>query len=304
MPTQIRGIYGIMVTPFDETGELDEESLRSEVRFCARAGSHGLVWPVSSSEFQMLSHDERKRGAEAIMSELKRLPEAKRPRLVVGTAGVNARDAADLSAHAEKIGADAVIAMPPFATANMPKGEIPAYYRRIAQATTLPIVVQNQGGPTGNVMSVELIVQMAKEIPGIQYVKEESGICTHMISGLLAKGAGVLTGVFGGSGGYYLVQEMERGSCGMMSSCHLVDLQVVVWDLFHKGDVEGARKVLMQTLPVQILWLQLGLRIPKEVLKLRGVIKHAGTRRGDNVDEVDLKELKFWLEYLKPQLTV
>ncbi|MDP2950675.1 MAG: dihydrodipicolinate synthase family protein [Chloroflexota bacterium] len=186
----------------------------------------------------------------------------------------------------------------------MPKSEIPAYYGRIAQATSLPIVVQNQGGPTGNVMSVELIVQMAREMPGIQYVTEESGICTHMISGLLAKGGSVLKGVFGGSGGYYLVQEMERGSCGMMSSCHLVDLQVKVWDLFHKGEVEGARRMLLQTLPVQVLWLQLGMRIPKEVLKLRGVIKHAGTRRGDNVDETDLKDLAFWLSYLKPQLTV
>ncbi|MDP2950047.1 MAG: dihydrodipicolinate synthase family protein, partial [Chloroflexota bacterium] len=77
MPPQLRGIYGIMVTPIDERGEMDAEGRRSEVRFCARAGSHGLDWPVSTSEFQMLSHDERKRGAEAIMSELKRLPEAK-----------------------------------------------------------------------------------------------------------------------------------------------------------------------------------------------------------------------------------
>ncbi|MFC1935766.1 dihydrodipicolinate synthase family protein [Chloroflexota bacterium] len=302
MSEQLRGIYPIMVTPFDEKGEVDEESLRSQVRFCARAGSHGVVWPVSSSEFQMLSLDERMYGAEAIADELEKLPQENRPRFVCGTAGVNVRDAASLSRHAEQVGADGVVAMPPFTTVNMPKGEIPGYYRSIARATSLPIVVQNQGGPVSNVMSAALIVEMAREIPSIQYVKEESGIATHMISALLKEGAEVLKGVFGGSGGNYLVQEMERGSCGMMSSCHLVDLQVKVWDLFQKGDVGGARDVLLKTLPVQILWHQLGTRIPKEVLKQRGIIKHASTRRGDNVDEHDLKEVRFWLDKLKPIL--
>ena len=299
METGLRGIFGILVTPFDAGGEIDEEGLRSEVRFCARCGSHGIVWPVSSSEFQILSHDERRRGAEVIGDELTRLPEARRPRLVIGTAGLNSRDAAELSRHAESIGAHGIVAMPPFAIHVPPEG-IPDYYRHIAGATSLPIVVQNQGGPMGNAMSAELIVRMAKEMPGIQYVKEESGICTHMISALLRAGHGALKGVFGGSGGNYLVQEMERGSCGMMSACHLVDIQVKVWDLFHLGDVEGARELLLQTLPVQILWHQLGIRIPKEVLRKRGVIRYACTRRGDSLDETDLRELDAWLKRLEP----
>ena len=303
MPDQLRGIFGILVTPFDKSGEVDEDSLRSEVRFCADAGAHGLVWPVSSSEFQMLSNDERRCGAEVIADELKKLPEACRPRFVVGTAGVNARDAADLSRHAGSVGADGVVAMPPFAS-SISTREVPSYYRCVAEATSLPIVVQNQSGPLGNVMSADLIVRMAKEMPAIQYVKEESGICTHMISSLVEAGSGVLKGVFGGSGGNYLVQEMMRGSCGMMSACHLVDIQVKVWDLFHQGNVDAAREALLQTLPVQILWHQLGVRIPKEVLRMRGVIKHAFTRRGDNVDETDLRELDAWLERLKPSFKV
>lgn len=303
MSAQLRGIFGILVTPFDEGNEVDEDSLRSESRFCAEAGAHGLVWPVSSSEFQLLSHDERRHGAEVVADELRKLPETRRPRLVVGTAGVNAREAAALSRHAESVGADAVVAMPPFASRVAP-AQVPLYYRRIAEATSLPIVVQNQSGPLANVMSADLIVRMARQMPAIQYVKEESGICTHMISALLRTGAGVLKGVFGGSGGNYLVQEMIRGSCGMMSACHLVDLQVKVWNLFHQGDVEGAREVLLQTLPVQMLWHQLGIQVPKEVLKARGVIRHAFTRRGSDVDETDLRELNAWLERIKPSFAV
>ena len=303
MSNEFRGIFPILVTPFDEGDEIDEESLRSEVRFCAQGGAHGLVWPVSSSEFQVLSYDERRYGAEVIIDELRKLPEARRPRLVVGTAGVNARDAVELSRHAEEIGADGVVAMPPFAT-HLPPAHIPSYYRRIAEATSLPIVVQNQAGLTGNAMSADLIVQMAREVSTIQYVKEESGICTHMISELLKAGTGVLKGVFGGSGAKSMVQEMERGSCGSMTACHLSDIQVKVWDFFQQGDAKGARSMLTQMLPVQNLWRQLGISVPKEVLKARGVIKHAFTRRGDNADEIDLKELKVWLEQMKPLFTI
>ena len=38
-----RGIFVIVVTPFTETYELDEASLRKQVRFCIEAGAHGLV---------------------------------------------------------------------------------------------------------------------------------------------------------------------------------------------------------------------------------------------------------------------
>jgi dihydrodipicolinate synthase/N-acetylneuraminate lyase len=41
-----RGIFVIVVTPFTENYELDEASLRKEIRFCIEAGAHGLVGPT------------------------------------------------------------------------------------------------------------------------------------------------------------------------------------------------------------------------------------------------------------------
>ncbi|MDP2947972.1 MAG: dihydrodipicolinate synthase family protein [Chloroflexota bacterium] len=305
MAEQLRGIFGILVTPFDKSGEMDVEGLQAQVRFCSQGGAHGIVWPVSSSEFQALSYDERKRGAEAIADEMAKLPASRRLKFVAGTAGLNARDTADLSRHAQSVGADGVVAMPPFAV-HVPMSTVPDYYRCIASATTLPLVVQNQSGPMQNAMSAELIVRMAREMPSIQYVKEESGVCTHMITALQRtdRESKALKGVFGGSGGYYLVQEMERGSCGMMSACHVVDAQVKVWDLFEKGDVQGARQALTQTMPLQLLWHLLGIRVPKEVLRVRGVIKNAATRKGDAMDDYDMKEMMACLGQLEPILTV
>ena len=36
------GLYVIAVTPFDQEGRVDEESLRAEVEFCIEAGVHGM----------------------------------------------------------------------------------------------------------------------------------------------------------------------------------------------------------------------------------------------------------------------
>lgn len=303
MSDELRGIYPIMVTPFNEKDEIDEESLRSEVRFLAQGEAPGIVWPVSSSEFQKLSLDERKYGVEAIVDELKKISEANRPRFVVGTAGINAKDSIDLGRHAESAGADGVIAMPPFAT-HVPAAEIPGYYKRVAQATSLPFAIQNQDGLLGNAMPASIIVQLASEVHNIQYVKEESGICTHMISAELKTGSNVLKGVFGGSGGRYLIQEMERGACGSMSACHFGDIQVKVWNLYHQGDKKGAYNMLMYILPLQTLWHQIGIVVSKEILKARGVIKHSFTRMGSKMDEYDLKDLNEWLKQMEPVFTI
>lgn len=52
----MRGIFPILLTPFDDDGRIDEESLRSEVDFNLAAGVHGL-----GSEFLTLTEEERQR---------------------------------------------------------------------------------------------------------------------------------------------------------------------------------------------------------------------------------------------------
>jgi dihydrodipicolinate synthase/N-acetylneuraminate lyase len=40
---QMRGVFTIPVTPFDDLGDVDENSLRRCVQFCVDAGAHGVV---------------------------------------------------------------------------------------------------------------------------------------------------------------------------------------------------------------------------------------------------------------------
>ena len=105
----LRGIFPVAQTPFTESNKLDLDSLIEEVRFIDRGGVHGFVWPQMASEWMTLSEAERLEGNEAIASTGKKL----RPAIVIGVQAPNVATAVKYAKHAEKVGADAIISLPP-----------------------------------------------------------------------------------------------------------------------------------------------------------------------------------------------
>jgi 4-hydroxy-tetrahydrodipicolinate synthase len=298
MAERWRGIYTILLTPFLEDRSLDEESLRREVDFVIAAGAHGIVTPVNTSEFFLLTDDERRRLAEVVLSQARgRVP------VVVGTAAPTTGTAVALTAHACATGAAGIIAMPPYVVPLGPDG-VRDYYAQIgAAADGLPVVLQNVGGQVGVPMRAEAIVELAEAAPAIRYVKEETLPSTHKISELLRVAGDRLDGVFGGSGGRALVDELRRGACGLMSGCALVDAQVKVYDLLRAGDEDEARAAFVRQLPAQTIWGSLGLRVPKEILRRRGVFSTTVTRKPDPaLDDNDIAELDAALALVQPDL--
>jgi 4-hydroxy-tetrahydrodipicolinate synthase len=291
-----RGIFTILLTPFDDDRALDLESLRREVDFVVAAGVHGIVSPVNSSEFYLLSDEERRQLVEAVVARANgRVP------VVVGVGASNASTAEALAHHAREVGAAGVIAMPPYVL--RPSADVMRdYFARIARAADgLPLVLQNAGGEVGVPLASSVVVELAREIPAIRYVKEETVPAPHRISELLRLGGDALDGVFGsGTGGRHLVNEWRRGACGMMSACHLADAQVKVYEAFASGDEAAARTVLGRQLPAQNLWQLLGLGLAKEILRRRGVFATAVCRRSvAALDAADHEELDHALELVR-----
>ena len=298
MAERWRGIFTILLTPFHEDRSLDEASLRNEVDFVIAAGARGIVTPVNTSEFFLLADDERRRLAEIVVEQARgRVP------VVIGTAAPATGTAIALTRHAREAGAAGVIAMPPYVVPLGPDG-VRDYYARIAEAADgLPVVLQNVGGQVGVPMRADAVVKLAEAVPAIRYVKEETLPSTHRISELLRAAGGRLDGVFGGSGGRCLVDELRRGACGLMSGCQLVDAQVKVYDLLQAGDEDGARAAFVRQLPAQTLWGLVGLKVAKEVLRRRGVFKTTACRKPDpDLDEHDLAELDHAMALARPDL--
>ena len=134
------------------------------MEFIDRGGVHGFVWPQMASETLSLTDKERTAGAEAIITAGKRL----RPAIVVGIQGPDLASMQRYAKEAERLGADAVISLPPGENAS--EKDMLQYYQAVGRATSLPIVVQAVGN-----ISVDLLLEMFQSVPNLRYMKDEAG---------------------------------------------------------------------------------------------------------------------------------
>jgi len=294
-----RGIFPIVVTPFTEGYELDEKSLRKLVHFCLQAGVHGLVGPANASEFSTLSDDERKRWIEIVVAEMGgQVP------VIGSTTSGHALPTVALSRYAQKVGANGIMSMPPHVQHPDAAGCY-AYYQALSEALDVPIMVQNYIGPIGTPMSPDLLARMCRELPRVEYIKEETLPSSRMMSATIAAAGKFCKGVFGGQGGLYLVDEYRRGTAGNMPACEIPDVQVALWNKLEAGDMAGARTLFNRVLPLVNYERQYGVGLYKEILYRRGVVATRVCRTpGRDLDDNDRAELDAILADIEPLYTI
>ncbi|MFC1525979.1 dihydrodipicolinate synthase family protein [Candidatus Latescibacterota bacterium] len=292
----LRGIFPVLQTAVRENGDVDPEGLEREVDFCARAGAHGVVFPVLGSEFQYLTETERQQLVEVVVKAADgRLP------VVAGAAGTTQAHAVECARHAASVGADAVIALPPY-LAGANREEIRAYYGAVSEAAQRPVFIQHsQAG-----MDPGFLSEMLNEMEWVQYVKEEQPPSAHNISGVLAGVGDQCRGVFGGGHSRWMMSELERGAAGFMPAAEATDVHVQIWDAWESGDRAAARALYNQLLPLINQILLLGLPLCKEILVRRGVFTSAAMRTpgSGQLDDGDRRELDAVLADLQPLFRV
>ena len=294
-----KGIFVIVVTPFTAAQELDEESLRKEVRFCIEAGAAGLVGPANASEFPLLSDDERRRWLEIVVGET-----AGQVPIVAATTAGHALPAIELSRFAERIGANGIMAMPPH-VAHFDTTGCYDYYAKLSAALRIPICIQNYIGPVGTPMSPELLARMCRELPQVQYIKEETLPEPRQLGITIQDAGDACKGVFGGQGGIYLIDEFRRGAVGNMPACQATDVQVKMWSLLEAGDEDGARKLFNQILPLINYERLYGVAVYKEVLYRRGIFATRVSRYpGADLDDHDGREIDAIWRGVEPLFSV
>jgi len=290
-----RGIFVIVITPFTADYELDEASLRKQIRFCIEAGAHGLVGPANASEFATLSDDERKRWLEIVVSEA-----AGQIPVVAATTSGHQVPAVALSRWAEQIGAAGIMAMPPHVLHPDADGCY-AYYAALSAALNIPICIQNYMPPLGTPMTSQLVGRMCRELSQVHYIKEETLPEPRQISATLAAAGAACKGIFGGQGGIYLLDEYRRGCHGNMPASQATDVHVAIWKRLEAGDETGARKLFNQLMPLINFERLHGIAAYKEVLYRRGVISTTVARApGKALEQFDQQELDVILQEVSP----
>ena len=139
---QWHGIHAVMITPFQKDLSLDEGGLRANVAFLAESDVDAVVSLGSEGEFYALTDLERRRVAEVTADEL-----GNRKPLVVGVSHPSGVQARALAEHAASVGADAVLATPPY-FGHPGLAEIRAHFEMIAEAG-LPLLVYNTPSRVG-----------------------------------------------------------------------------------------------------------------------------------------------------------
>ncbi|MFH0963229.1 MAG: dihydrodipicolinate synthase family protein [Planctomycetota bacterium] len=172
----LKGVVVIFMTPFHDDLRLHEKAAARNLRFLIskgiRTGQGAIVVAGSIGECYALTNDERKRLAETVVAEARgEVP------VLIGCNHSATAAAVDLAKHAEKIGADGLMLLPP-SYATPPERKVYEWYRAVAAETSLGIMVYNNPLMVPVDISVDLLQKMADTIPNIIAVKECSeNIC-------------------------------------------------------------------------------------------------------------------------------
>lgn len=288
------GVYAILPTPFDDQGALDEHSLRKSIDFSIEGGADGVAASMNGGEFYTLSELERRRMTEVLADQV-----AGRVPVIVGVTAGSTRLAVELAAHAKQAGADAIIAMPPHVRHPSGAGIID-FYKSIADASNLPVWIQNFFPPMGTPMSAELVARVLREVPGVGFVKEETFNSLQMISSIQDLAGSDLQGIMGATG-RTAVEEFQRGTCGQMVVCEFIEEHVAIWRALREGNEAEARRILRFLLPLLNLEAMYLTAISKEVLRRKGIYSTAISRAPDvtTLDAHGIRELNALLEDLE-----
>jgi 4-hydroxy-tetrahydrodipicolinate synthase len=283
------GVYNIMATPFDDDGALDLESLRRLVDVQLAAGAAGLVILGIMGEAHKLTDGERLAVMRAALAHA-----AGRCPVIAGISAAGPDASIMLGREAARLGAAGVMLMPPTNLRNL--DSVFACYRAVADALSLPIVVQDEPVQSGVVMPVSFLARLCDEIERCAAIKLEDAPTPPKISALRAQLRREVP-IFGGLGGAQFYYELRRGAAGTMTGFAYTEALVAIHARHAAGDDAGARALYERYLPLLTYEAQpgIGLALRKELLRRRGAIATAAVRqpamRLDAAAHAELDEL-------------
>lgn len=259
----MRGVYHVLTTPFDRDGELDRRSLRRLVAAARDAGVDGLTALGVTGEAHKLNATE-----EAQVLEITRevAPDLS---LVVGASRNGTQVTVAAIETAAERGADFAMVAPP--TMLQPGPALVHYFREVAAAAPIPIVLQDYPEINGVAMSVPDMLEILEAAPGLIAIKLEQRPTGRRTAQVRAASE---VPVIGGLGGAFLFEELEGGSNGTMTGFPFPRVLVDLCAAWQAGESGRAFEIYRRYLPAMVAdgTPGLGLAFRKEALVQQGLI--------------------------------
>ena len=163
------GVLPALITPFTQDGtDFDADALAAIVDRLVGAGVAGLVPGGSTGEFTTLTNAERRAVIETTVEAA-----AGRVPVVAGTGALSTRETVELSLHAERAGATAVMVVPPFYEA-LGWRELLAHYTAVAEAISIPIMYYNLPSASGVKLDTDQLRELQR-VARVTSLKDTGG---------------------------------------------------------------------------------------------------------------------------------
>lgn len=275
------GVIPAVLLPFADDLSIDEKGFRKHLSdVAATDGLSAITVNAHSTEVASCSFDEQRRILEIAQDEVgDRLP------IVNGIWADGSIEAARIARMAEQGGASALLVFPP---APFTLGQTPAmtveHFKRIADATSLPLIVFQYPLATGQGYPRETLLAMIEAVPTIRAIKDWAGnVQQHemqvRVLQSLKRPVNVLT-----THSAWLLSSLVLGCNGLLSGSGSVipDLQAALFQAVQRNDLAEARRLNDRIYPLARVfyaepWADMHNRM-KEALVLLGRLPRAVVR--------------------------
>jgi 4-hydroxy-tetrahydrodipicolinate synthase len=275
------GVIPAVLLPFNDDLSIDEKGFRGHLRdVVATKGLSAITINAHSTEVASCSFEEQRRVLAIAQDEIgERLP------LVNGVWADGSIEAARIARMAADGGASALLIFPPapFTLGQSPEMAL-AHFKRIADATDLPLIVFQYPLATGQGYPRDTLLKMVDEVPSIRAIKDWAGnVPQHEMHirtlQSLPRPVNVLT-----THSAWLLSSLVLGCNGLLSGSGSViaDLQAQLFHAVKADDLAEARRLNDRIYPLARVfyadpWADMHSRM-KEALVLLGRLPRAVVR--------------------------
>ncbi len=253
-----------MVTPFDQTGEIDFEKTTELIEHLINNGTDALVVAGTTGESPTLSTSEK----IALFEHTVKIVAGRIP-VIAGTGSNNTSQSIELTKQAENIGVGGVMLVSPYYNKPSQQGMY-AHFKAIADSTTLPVMLYNIPGRCIVNMSADLVVELSK-IKNIVAMKEASGNLDQITAIISSTSDDFF--VYSGDDGLTLPVLAVGGNGVVSVAAHVIGKEIKqMVTAFNKGKIIEAAQLHQQLLPkMKSLFIAPNPSPVKAALELKGV---------------------------------
>ena len=176
MNIKFEGIFTPTITPLDQKERVDEFGFVRHLNRLLENGIHGIYLLGTSGEFTTMTNTERQRAMEIAVNTVNgRVP------IICGVMDSSTKRVIQNIEIAQEFKIDAVATTPPYYYPSIGSDDIIAFYKSVAQSTSLPVVVYNIPLTVKTMIPPETVLELAVQQENIVGIKDSSGDWTNFL---------------------------------------------------------------------------------------------------------------------------